>query len=731
MLRAAVGGLAAEPLHFDGGNSSLVVDAYPGTAGGGWSTAWMATSGASGSASVVDSSPLVAGGGNYLIANLLGSDRNLIRQYASTPEFSVRSAHTIEWQWRLDDPFVVNTGNDRIAFFANGTASSASTSASNTWTVGVAPTHMGHSNWYFYDQRVSTGFSPANAFNTGMPLVVGTTYSFAISVDPGLGTYDASISDGTNTVEATGLHFRNVYGGVDHLHFGAKTSQPSVPMRFSLDSVVISGGGPGASLPPAEGFRGIWYYNQATGDEYVYKYSGGFATYPQQMNPQAYYSPEANKTFFCFGGTNESNSTLLHVLSYFDHATGQVARPRILLDKDTTDAHDNPTLMLDDQGYLFVFSNSHGTARQSFIHRSTQPFSIDEFQQVAAMGSAENFSYSQPTFIPGKGFLFLYTHYTGGGLGRTLYFNTSADGIDWDLGWADAGARIAAIPGGQYQISEMSGEKVGTAFNYHPGGNVNARTNLYYMETADMGQTWHTADGTSLTTPVTTVSNAALVHDYAAEGRLVYLKEIRYDAQDRPVLLYLTCDGWRPGPSGGERVWHMAHWSGSQWVIRDVFTTDHNYDFGSLYIEEDGTWRIIAPTEPGPQPGTTGGEMAVWISTDEGASWRKTLDLTYGSECNHTYARSPWNAHDDFYAMWADGNTLARSESHLYFTDRAGSGVWRLPWAMNGEFATPELAFVPVPEPGSLFMLLAASTLPGIAPLRHRRRSGFFRIPHK
>ena len=26
----------------------------------------------------------------------------------------------------------------------------------------------------------------------------------------------------------------------------------------------------------AEGFRGIWYYNQASGDEYVYKYSSDF-----------------------------------------------------------------------------------------------------------------------------------------------------------------------------------------------------------------------------------------------------------------------------------------------------------------------------------------------------------------------------------------------------------------------------------------------------------------------
>jgi hypothetical protein len=33
------------------------------------------------------------------------------------------------------------------------------------------------------------------------------------------------------------------------------------------------------------GYRGIWYYNQPAKDQYVYKYSGGFAIYPQQQSP--------------------------------------------------------------------------------------------------------------------------------------------------------------------------------------------------------------------------------------------------------------------------------------------------------------------------------------------------------------------------------------------------------------------------------------------------------------
>lgn len=51
--------------------------------------------------------------------------------------------------------------------------------------------------------------------------------------------------------------------------------------------------------------------------------------------------------------------------------------------------------------------------------------------------------------------------------------------------------------------------------------------------------------------------------------------------------------------------------------------------------------------------------------------------------------RRPVNGHLDFYALWADGNTLGLLESQLYFTGRDGTSVWRLPADMIGDFAKP------------------------------------------
>jgi hypothetical protein len=440
-----------------------------------------------------------------------------------------------------------------------------------------------------------------------------------------------------------------------------------------------------------DGYRGIWYMNQPTKDAYRYKYSGGFATYPQQHVPIAIYSAKANKTFFVYGGTARGKNELLHLISYYDHRTGQVPRPALLLNKRTDDAHDNATLAIDDAGHLWIFSNAHGTSRPSFIHRSTKPFEIYEWEKI----QETNFSYGQPWYLPGKGFVFMHTRYNKG---RGLHVMTSRDGMTWDPPQA-----FSSLAEGHYQVSgiDVRSGKLATAFDYHPNmkaksineAGLNHRTNLYYVETPDAGKTWRTVEGKPVRLPLTEVKNSALVHDYEAEGSLVYLKDTTFDAEGNPIILYLTSKSFSPGPKGDPRTWKTARWTGKEWERRVLTTSDHNYDHGSLYVEGPGRWRVIAPTEPGPQPSTTGGEMVVWTTADAGATWKREKQLTKNSPRNHTYARRPHLVHPDFYAFWADGNSLEPSASYLYFTDRTGSNVWRLPERMTGEFAKPEPIF--------------------------------------
>src|SRR5438552_3129426 len=204
----------------------------------------------------------------------------------------------------------------------------------------------------------------------------------------------------------------------------------------------------------ADGYRGIWY---AISEGGKYKYSGGFATYQQQIRPCAIYSKEANKTFFCYGGTSEDGKTLLEMASYYDHATGMVPKPTVVIDKQTTDAHDNPCIAIDDKGFIWIFSNTHGPANRSFIHRSTAPYSIEHFDQIAQT----SFSYGSPWFIPGSGFFFVNNRYSDG---RAVAFQTSVDGMKWSE------PKLLAQFKGHYQISLCKGHRVAVPFDYHPHG---------------------------------------------------------------------------------------------------------------------------------------------------------------------------------------------------------------------------------------------------------------------
>ena len=114
---------------------------------------------------------------------------------------------------------------------------------------------------------------------------------------------------------------------------------------------------------------------------------------------------------------------------------------------------------------------------------------------------------------------------------------------------------------------------------------------------------------------------------------------------------------------------------------------------GSLYIEEDGTWQIIVPSDAGPQPYNTGGSLVIWLSKDEGRTWLKAKELTPGCESNQSYPRRPVNANADFYSFWSDGNGRKPSASHLYFCNKNGD-VFMLPPKMKKSKMKPVKVFV-------------------------------------
>ncbi len=441
----------------------------------------------------------------------------------------------------------------------------------------------------------------------------------------------------------------------------------------------VSGVEPNAKL---DGYRGIWFSIGQVDPVWGPKYSGGLGTYTAKHRPIASYSEKVDKTFFVYGGVDKASGDLLIMASCYDHAKDTVPRPTVVHHKKkVNDPHDDASILIDPAGTVWVFISGRGRGRPGLLYRSTAPYSVDEFEHIR---TAE-FTYPQPWYLAADGngrgpvIFHMFTKYTAG---RELYWGTSPDGVKWS-----EDRKLAGF-GGHYQASAEWRGKIVTAFNYHIKG-PDTRTNLYYLQTTDRGKTWTTADGTPVAVPLKSPENPALLHNYRDEGRLVYVKDMNFDARGNPLMLYVTGGGWRAGPDNDPRLWHLARWTGSEWVYTLVSRSDHNYDMGSLYVEGD-TLRVIAPTETGPQPYHTGGEVAVWTSRDLGRTWKKQRQVTSDSPRNHTYVRRPTNAHDPFYAFWADGDPSKRGRSDLYFCNAAGDRVRRLPVKMTTDAAQPE-----------------------------------------
>jgi hypothetical protein len=164
--------------------------------------------------------------------------------------------------------------------------------------------------------------------------------------------------------------------------------------------------------------------------------------------------------------------------------------------------------------------------------------------------------------------------------------------------------------------------------------------------------------------------------------------DLDFDKNGNPVILAILSRYFSPGPEGGSREWMVIHWKDQKWNFNKVCESTHNYDMGSLIIT-DLEWRVIGPTEPGPQVYGTGGEIALWISRDEGVIWNKERNITSNSQNNNSFVRHPLNAQKDFYALWTDGNADKLSISHLYFTNEKCDKVWMLPYEMKEDFEKP------------------------------------------
>lgn len=239
--------------NFDDGNTGAAVDGYAGIAGGGWSNAWVQpiTGGAwTTGPTVVSTTPLAPGGGNYLTATMdsagAANQATVSRSFANIAGIDASLPHVVSFQFRVEDLTNFTSNEDRFFMF-DRTSASAGTNASCSWIILGNGATRGDTNWnalewtFFDGDKLGGGFYVNSYVNSGIPLAAGTTYNFTVAVHPSAQEWDVTVSDGTNSFTALNLGFRiNATQAGAALNFGGRASSSADFRSFSLDAVRVA-----------------------------------------------------------------------------------------------------------------------------------------------------------------------------------------------------------------------------------------------------------------------------------------------------------------------------------------------------------------------------------------------------------------------------------------------------------------------------------------------------------
>jgi hypothetical protein len=440
------------------------------------------------------------------------------------------------------------------------------------------------------------------------------------------------------------------------------------------------------------------------------------ATYYTCNRPKAVrYEGIHDRTYFVYGDFSRDP-----VIRYFDHDTKELS-PAMLPGQTPLphDAHGNPSILIDESGYIYVFYGTHGHPIR--MRKSLGPESIDEWSGEHVIDAAA--SYPQPFMLDPSTIVLSYRRddllQT-----RSWSFETSTDG---GLTWSGYNHLIYAHEAAIYGISEVGIED--PVRSYHLAFNpfnyqTNHYPNIYYIHSDDGMTTFKTRDGIDLGVPPYTLSEADLVFD---SGDLSsHINDLVLDGEGNPYILF-NVGPWNAIEVAGPGEWRAARHNGSEWETSHIAPCDHLFDRGCLVRRQGMPLRAYLPVA---EDGHDGGEILEYSSHDNGCTWELTGLVTDGSEYSHNYAVSVRNAHPDFETMWSYGNS---SPTGAHWRDDASEVMIH---GVDGTIGTLEYgrghAYVLSPalnEPTPIHMYYGNLEAPDVSSFGETMQTSFAHLP--
>ncbi len=402
---------------------------------------------------------------------------------------------------------------------------------------------------------------------------------------------------------------------------------------------------------------GVWHMSGCTrrlSPTATTVYGGAHATYCAWTRPMAVYAPSPDRTFFAFG--NEDNSP---TVSYYDHRTQTLGPATVPGPNPDMDAHENPHMLIDEDGFIYIFHGSHCTP--TLVKKSVRPYDISKWEEMATI--TDSSSYPQPWQLRPGEITVLFRKAATHDAAQS--YIKSTDGC---ASWAKSVDIITPQRrNGVYGVSMAENgpypRKVHMAWSL-TRGDWWQRYHVFYAYSDDGGITWKKRDGSTYELPITELSSE-MIFESEVPDRGVWLKDIQLDSRGVPYILFI--DG---NTVTYECIWKVATYCDDGWAIYEVAHSDHMFDHGALVMLADDDFRMYGPTTPS-QPYEDGGEMEEWQSTDGGKTWTNTGHLTSGSQYSHNHPKTVFNhGRGDFRVFWSYGdakNPPATRDVELYY----------------------------------------------------------------
>ena len=446
---------------------------------------------------------------------------------------------------------------------------------------------------------------------------------------------------------------------------GAELTAPC-HIRIILDETSL----PGLNLAGSAGdIRFVWQDDDIDGEAFVARHwlhddritHGAWYSCCRENGYTQYHTPAAtyyttirpngirfvgryDRSYFVYGDYSRDPA-----IRYYDNSTGILSEAVIAGRTPILgDAHGNPSLLIDDEGYIYVFFGCHHHPIR--MRRSKAPENILEWEEEVQIDVAA--TYPQPYMLDSRTIITSFREYTGIETAGWGYVTSTSKGQEW------SSCRLLVNEPKKFiyalsevvrnSLDEASYHLVITPFNY----DTSLYENIYYIRSDDGMGTFQASDGTVIAgEPPFTLSQLELVYENADSSS--HVNDFAIGGDGTPYILFNE-GPWSQAalPAPGE--WKLARRSESGWVINSIAPCNHLFDRGCLLVDRAPRLRAFLPVGHDLHDG---GEMVEYSSEDNGHTWELSNEITRDSELSHNYAVRVLGAAQDFQVFWSFGSS--------------------------------------------------------------------------